>query len=105
MKYGFYNTPTCSRNSAEHYGVHPVSLLYLSKIWLALRIIAHSLGKSGLKISKVILGTMSLGNANDQMPWTVPEEQALPLLKHALDKGINTWDTVSYTFSHIYRHS
>jgi aryl-alcohol dehydrogenase-like predicted oxidoreductase len=38
---------------------------------------------------------MSLGAANDQMPWTVPEEEALPILKHALDIGMNTWDTVS----------
>ncbi|KAH7324298.1 putative oxidoreductase [Stachybotrys elegans] len=57
------------------------------------------LGKSGLKISKVVLGAMSLGAANDQMPWTVPEEEALPILKHALDMGMNTWDTADvYSF-------
>ncbi|KAL3465991.1 NADP-dependent oxidoreductase domain-containing protein [Aspergillus heterothallicus] len=50
------------------------------------------LGQSGLKISKVVLGAMSLGTS-DQMKWAIPEDQALPVLKHALDRGINTWDT------------
>jgi aryl-alcohol dehydrogenase-like predicted oxidoreductase len=36
---------------------------------------------------------MSFGTS-DQMKWTIPEEQALPILKHAFDRGINTWDTV-----------
>lgn len=27
--------------------------------------------------------------------WMLPEEKALPVLKHAFDVGINTWDTVS----------
>lgn len=52
------------------------------------------LGRSGLKISKVVFGAMSLGSS-DHMQWAIPEEQALPILKHALDLGINTWDTVS----------
>jgi aryl-alcohol dehydrogenase-like predicted oxidoreductase len=28
------------------------------------------------------------------MGWTIPEAQALPVLKRAFDLGINTWDTV-----------
>jgi len=28
------------------------------------------------------------------MGWTLPEAQALPILKRAFDLGINTWDTV-----------
>jgi hypothetical protein len=28
------------------------------------------------------------------MGWTIPEAQALPVLKRAYDLGINTWDTV-----------
>ena len=31
-----------------------------------------------------------------QMEWTIPEEKALPVIKHAFDNGINTWDTVSH---------
>ncbi|KAH8811984.1 aldo-keto reductase-like protein [Xylogone sp. PMI_703] len=50
------------------------------------------LGESGLKISKVILGAMSYGTP-DWQQWVIDEEQSLPLLKHAYDLGINTWDT------------
>ncbi|RDW63613.1 aldo-keto reductase-4 [Coleophoma cylindrospora] len=55
------------------------------------------LGKSGLKISKVVLGCMSFGDPNWQ-PWLTKEEDALPLIKHAYDRGINTWD-VADTYS------
>ena len=55
----------------------------------------YRLGDSGLKVSKVILGAMSFGSADK---WTVPMEQALPIIKHAFDKGINTWDTVRQLF-------
>jgi versiconal hemiacetal acetate reductase len=52
-----------------------------------------SLGKSGLKVSKVILGAMSYGDPAWQ-DWILKEEEALPLLEHAYKAGINTWDTV-----------
>jgi Aldo/keto reductase family len=52
-----------------------------------------NLGRSGLKVSKIILGAMSYGSS-DWQPWVLNEEEALPLLKHAYDVGINTWDTV-----------
>lgn len=52
------------------------------------------LGKSGLKISKIILGTMSYGSS-DWQDWVLNEEEALPLLEHAYKSGINTWDTVT----------
>jgi aryl-alcohol dehydrogenase-like predicted oxidoreductase len=52
------------------------------------------LGKSGLKVSKVILGAMSYGSSEWQ-PWVLNEEESLPLLEHAYKCGINTWDTVS----------
>ena len=54
----------------------------------------QSLGNSGLKISKVILGTMSYGSKQWQ-DWVLDEEESLPLIEHAYKKGINTWDTVS----------
>jgi aryl-alcohol dehydrogenase-like predicted oxidoreductase len=52
------------------------------------------LGQSGLQVSKVILGAMSFGSKSWQQ-WVLEEEEALPLLKHAYDVGLNTWDTVS----------
>jgi aryl-alcohol dehydrogenase-like predicted oxidoreductase len=54
----------------------------------------NRLGKSGLKVSKIILGAMSYGSKEWQQ-WVLEEKEALPLLKHAYDVGINTWDTVS----------
>ncbi|KAL3486442.1 NADP-dependent oxidoreductase domain-containing protein [Aspergillus germanicus] len=54
------------------------------------------LGKSSLKISKVILGCLTFGNPSwEGSPWVLPEEEALPLLKKAYDCGINTWDTAN----------
>lgn len=50
------------------------------------------LGTSGLKISKVIFGCMSLGTP-DWQEWVLDEATSLPLLKHAYDVGFNTWDT------------
>jgi len=50
------------------------------------------LGNSGLKISKVIFGAMSFGSP-DWQEWVIDEAAALPLLKHAYDLGLNTWDT------------
>ncbi|KAI9683946.1 MAG: hypothetical protein M1829_004281 [Trizodia sp. TS-e1964] len=56
------------------------------------------LGKSGLKISKIVLGGMSYGSDKWQ-GWVLNEDTALPLLEHAYKVGINTWDTAD-----IYSH-
>jgi aryl-alcohol dehydrogenase-like predicted oxidoreductase len=56
--------------------------------------IYRRLGTSGLRISVPILGAMSLGDPRWQ-PWVLPEESALPLLKAAYDRGVNTWDTAN----------
>ncbi|QKX62259.1 uncharacterized protein TRUGW13939_09418 [Talaromyces rugulosus] len=54
------------------------------------------LGKSSLKVSKVILGCMTFGNPSWKgSPWVLSEEESLPLLKRAYDCGINTWDTAN----------
>lgn len=53
-----------------------------------------SLGTSGLKISKVILGAMSYGSP-DWQEWVLDEKASLPLLEHAYKVGLNTWDTVN----------
>ena len=52
----------------------------------------HSLGKSGLKVSKVILGAMSYGSS-DWQDWVLNEDASLPLLEHAWKAGITAWDT------------
>jgi hypothetical protein len=50
------------------------------------------LGKCGLRVSVPILGAMSFGSP-DWLSWVLDEEKALPLLKAAYDRGLNTWDT------------
>jgi len=52
------------------------------------------LGNSGLRVSVPILGAMSFGSSV-WAPWVIDEDKALPLLKAAWDKGINTWDTAN----------
>lgn len=54
----------------------------------------RQLGKSGLRVSKPILGAMSTGDSR-WAPWVIEEDEALPLLKAAYDRGINTWDTAN----------
>lgn len=52
------------------------------------------LGKSGLKISKIVLGTMGFGSKQWQ-DWVLDEEESLKVIEYAYKQGINTWDTVS----------
>ena len=50
------------------------------------------LGNSGLLVSVPIVGCMSFGDKR-WVPWVVDEEDSLPILKAAYDRGITTWDT------------
>lgn len=54
----------------------------------------RQLGKSGLRVSCPILGAMSVGDPR-WAPWVLGADDALPLLKAAYDRGINTWDTAN----------
>ena len=45
-----------------------------------------SLGRTGLKVSRLCLGTMNFG------PQTT-EEDSFKIMDHALELGINFWDT------------
>src|ERR1041385_542872 len=54
------------------------------------------LGKSGLKVSRVCLGCMTYGvPTRGAHLWTLDEEQARPILKRALELGINFFDTAN----------
>jgi len=55
-----------------------------------------SLGRSGLKISKIVLGCMQFGSSEWQ-GWLLDDKDALPLLAHAHGFGIRTWETVFYS--------
>ncbi|KAF8219811.1 aryl-alcohol dehydrogenase [Tricholoma matsutake] len=50
------------------------------------------LGNSGLKVSKIILGTMQYGSKVWQK-WVLDEEEAIKHIKIAYDAGIQTFDT------------
>ncbi|KAG8943116.1 hypothetical protein FRC04_003196 [Tulasnella sp. 424] len=52
------------------------------------------LGKSGLKISKLILGCMSYGSPEWE-PWVLGESEGLEHIKTAYDLGINAFDTAN----------
>jgi len=52
------------------------------------------LGHSGLRVSQVILGCMSFGDAaRGSHTWTLPEADSRPIIKRALELGITTFDT------------
>jgi len=54
------------------------------------------LGNTGLEISKIILGCMSFGNPQSgNHEWTLPIEEARPIIKQALNAGITTFDTAN----------
>lgn len=52
------------------------------------------LGNSDLEVSRICLGCMGFGDAsNGQHSWTLNEEDSRKVIKYALDKGINFFDT------------
>ncbi|KAH9965408.1 aryl-alcohol dehydrogenase [Russula dissimulans] len=52
------------------------------------------LGKSGLKVSRIILGMMSYGNPGWQ-PWILGEKEAIEHVKFAYEHGVNAFDTAN----------
>ncbi|ODO07232.1 aryl-alcohol dehydrogenase [Cryptococcus wingfieldii CBS 7118] len=50
------------------------------------------LGKSGLKVSKIILGCMSYGDP-EWSGWVLGEKEGIEQIKYAYEQGINTFDT------------
>lgn len=54
------------------------------------------LGRSGLEVSKLSLGTMSFGvPERGNTPWSLDEEQSRPIIKKALELGINFFSTAN----------
>lgn len=52
------------------------------------------LGNSDLNVSRICLGCMGFGNAaTGQHSWTVDEEASRSIIRHALELGINFFDT------------
>ncbi|MED4224597.1 aldo/keto reductase [Neobacillus cucumis] len=54
------------------------------------------LGNTGLDVSRLCLGCMSFGEAEKWIhQWVLNEEQSRPIIKKALDLGINFFDTAN----------
>ncbi len=53
------------------------------------------LGNSGLRVSRLCLGTMNIGS-KDWKPWIFDETESEPLIGHALDSGINFIDLADF---------
>ena len=53
------------------------------------------LGKTDIEISKVCVGCMSFGKAGTMHDWTLDETESEKVIRHALDLGINFFDTAN----------
>ena len=51
-----------------------------------------NLGNTGLRVSRVCLGMMSFG-AHESRRWALPEEEAEPIVRRAVEGGITFYDT------------
>lgn len=55
-----------------------------------------TLGKTDLKVSRLCLGCMTFGEPDrGKHAWTLPEESSRLIIKHAIDGGINFFDTAN----------
>lgn len=56
----------------------------------------NTLGKTDLKVSRLCLGCMTFGEPDrGNHAWTLPEESSRLLIQHALNGGINFFDTAN----------
>lgn len=46
-----------------------------------------------MKVSRICLGCMSFGQRTERWPWALDEADSRPLIQHALELGINFFDT------------
>jgi 1-deoxyxylulose-5-phosphate synthase len=54
------------------------------------------LGSTGLEVSRLVLGCMSFGDPKrGTHPWTLDEESSRPLIRQAVEAGINFFDTAN----------
>src|SRR6202140_2233498 len=51
-----------------------------------------NLGNTGMRVSRICLGMMSYGNDSDR-PWVLDEDGAEPIVRAAVEGGINFFDT------------
>ena len=55
------------------------------------------LGRTGLRVSRICLGCMTYGVAGrGTHEWTLGEDESRPFFRHALENGINFFDTANF---------
>ena len=52
-------------------------------------------GNTDIEISQICIGAMSFGKAGTLHDWTLNESDSETIIKHALDKGLNFFDTAN----------
>ena len=52
-------------------------------------------GNTDIEISQICIGAMSFGKAGTLHDWTLNEKDSEAIIKHALDKGLNFFDTAN----------
>ena len=58
------------------------------------------LGDTGIEVSRICVGCMSYGKASEDFHlWTLPQEETTKMVRHALDLGVNFFDTAN-CYSH-----
>lgn len=53
------------------------------------------LGNTDIEVSKICVGCMSFGKAGSMHDWTLDETESEKIIKHALELGINFFDTAN----------
>ena len=53
------------------------------------------IGNTDIEVSRICLGCMSFGKAGTMHDWTLDENQSEKIIRHALDLGINFFDTAN----------
>jgi aryl-alcohol dehydrogenase-like predicted oxidoreductase len=55
-----------------------------------------SLGATGLQVSRLCLGAYGFGDpARGSETWTIPEQESVPIIRQAIEAGINFFDTAN----------
>ncbi len=55
----------------------------------------QKLGNTDIEVSKLCIGCMSFGKAGTMHDWTLDEQESENVIRHALDLGINFFDTAN----------
>lgn len=53
------------------------------------------LGATGLEISRICMGCMSFGDSGPGQEWLIGEDEAFPIVRHAIELGVNFFDTAN----------